>query len=70
MQQEDPQKGIAYDDDGYGGEDAYDDDGNVILIFKDLLIRRIVVCRNCLTRDDELRVLRVKQMVKPRILAN
>uniref|UniRef100_A0A0R0K4M7 DNA 3'-5' helicase n=1 Tax=Glycine max TaxID=3847 RepID=A0A0R0K4M7_SOYBN len=23
---EDPQKGIAYDDDGYGGEDAYDDD--------------------------------------------
>ncbi|KAG4999003.1 hypothetical protein JHK87_020075 [Glycine soja] len=24
--QEDPQKGIAYDDDGYGGEDAYDDD--------------------------------------------
>ncbi|KAG5029979.1 hypothetical protein JHK87_013493 [Glycine soja] len=26
LAQEDPQKGIAYDDDGYGGEDAYDDD--------------------------------------------
>jgi len=41
LQQDDPRKGFVEDEEIYGGDDAYDDDGNVNLCLKELLIRRV-----------------------------